>query len=111
AATPRPQADPDPTALIPATTTAEAAVAQFVQATGASYAGDCAATRSPDDLGKVCSRFVAERGNRRAYLLGRTFSEFSAWAFVQQGAEGWTVVSTAPLDLTDTSDAVPWTPE
>src|SRR5437879_6165392 len=62
-----PQADP-----APATATPDAAVAQLVRSTGASYAGDCATTSFPDDAGKVCSRFVAARGSVRAYLLGRT---------------------------------------
>ena len=87
---------------------AEDAVRQAVQATGAVYAGDCAATRSPADLGKVCSKLVEERESQRAYLTGRTFSEFSEWVFVEQTAGGWVLAGSAPLDFFATSIEVPW---
>jgi hypothetical protein len=89
-------------------TTPEAAVAQLVQETGATYAGDCATTQSPADVGKVCSRFIAVQGSLRAYWLGRTFSEFQTWAFVEQDASGWEPVGTVPLDPQATGDDVPW---
>src|SRR5687767_5303506 len=60
----------------------EAAVRTAVELSGDVYAGDCAATISPRDAGKVCSRLVAEQDGARAYLTGRTFSEFSRWVFV-----------------------------
>ena len=107
----RPQVAPDQATATAPATTPEAALEQLVRATGAVYAGDCATTRSPEDIGKICSRFVAERDSRRAYMLGRTFSEFSAWAFVQQVAGGWEPAGTAPLDPFATSVVVPWPPE
>ena len=88
--------------------TAEDAVRQAVEATGGVYAGDCAATRSPQDVGKVCSKFVEDRGPVRAYLTGRTFSEFSQWVFVEQTAGGWVLAGSAPLDFFATSIEVPW---
>lgn len=94
-------------ATAPATTPA-VAVAHLVQDTGATYAGDCATTQFPDDAGKICSRFIAAQGNLRAYWLGRTFSEFSMWAFVEQGASGWEPVGTVPLDPQATGADVPW---
>ena len=75
---------------------------------GMVYAGDCAATRSPDDIGKICSKLVDERGTLRAYLIGRTFSEFSTWVFVEQSATGWSVVGTSPLDFFAAAVAIPW---
>ena len=92
----RPAAEENPAAA-PAPTPEEA-VGQFVAANGAAYAGDCSAARSPQDIGAVCSKFVAQRGNVRTYLVGRTFSEFSERVFVEQDAAGWRFVSAAPLD-------------
>jgi hypothetical protein len=91
-----------------ASPTAEGAVAAFVQTQGAAYAGPCEQTRSPQDIGKVCSRLIEERGQTRAYLIGRTFSEFSTWVFIRPTSNGWTVVTAAPLDFHDTTGAVPW---
>lgn len=90
------------------TLTAEDAVRMEVESSGATFAGDCATTRSPDDIGKVCSKFIEERGTLRAYLIGRTFSEFSTWVFVEQGAAGWTVADTEPLDFFATDFSIPW---
>lgn len=92
----------------PAAATAEEAVRQAVERDGAVYAGDCAATRSPQDAGKVCSKPVNERDGVRAYLTGRTFSEFSTWVFVEQTAAGWQVAGTAPLDFFSQSLEIPW---
>lgn len=96
-----------PAATMPAATP-EDAVRQVVEAQGTRYAGDCAATRSPADRGATCSRFVSEQGGVRAYLTGRTFSEFSAWVFVAPQGGGWHVVGMAPLDFLDTRGHIPW---
>ena len=77
----------------------EAAVRAAVETAGDVYAGDCASTVSPRDAGKVCSRLVAENDGARAYLTGRTFSEFSRWVFVAPMDGGWTVTGTAALDF------------
>ncbi len=87
---------------------AEAAVAQLVEEGGTAFAGPCSGTRSPDDMGKVCSRFVAERAGVRAYVIGRTFSEFDRWVFVAESDGGWAVAGQAPLDFTSTSIEPPW---
>jgi hypothetical protein len=88
--------------------TPEGAVAAFVQAQGATYAGACEQTRSPQDIGKICSRLVEERGQIRAYLIGRTFSEFSTWVFIAPSGSGWIVMAAPPLDFHDTTGAIPW---
>lgn len=87
---------------------ADEAVRGAVARMGGVYAGDCAATRSPDDVGKICSKLIDQKGDQRAYLIGRTFSEFNTWTFVQQTASGWQVTATTPLDFMDMSDTVPW---
>lgn len=86
----------------------EQAVAAAVGARGALYAGDCTQMVSPRDIGKVCSRWVEERGGVRAYLLGRTFSEFTTWLFVARSSDGWQVVGEAPLRFESASLAIPW---
>ena len=105
AATAMAQTPEDPT---PAAATPDAAVRQVVAARGQVYAGACAATRSPTDRGAVCATLMAERAGLRAYLIGRTFAEYSEWVFVAQQGSGWRVVGTAPLDVFDTSGRIPW---
>lgn len=85
----------------------EAAVRMSVESRGGIYAGDCAAAVSPGDTGKVCSKLAGERQGTRAYLVGRTFSEFGGWVFVAPDGDGWTVTATAPLDFFAGAD-VPW---
>ena len=80
--------------------TPEAAVRAVVEAGGGVYAGDCGETVSPRDLGKVCSRLIEEKAGARAYLVGRTFSEFSTWVFVAPvSPDGWRVAASVPLDF------------
>src|SRR5215213_5916119 len=89
----------DAAELAPAAATPEAALAAFVVLAGGVFAGPCAQTRSPDDIGKVCAGFVDERDHLRAYLLGRTFSEFTTWVFLDEDGRGWTLLASAPLDF------------
>ena len=86
----------------------DGALAAFVHTSGAVFAGPCEGTRSPEDFGKVCARFVAERAGVRAYLTGRTFSEFTTWVFVAPSGSGWTVRATAPLDFNAATLTIPW---
>jgi hypothetical protein len=91
-----------------AAATPEDAVRLVVEADGKTYAGDCAAARSPQDVGKTCSKLIEERDGVRAYLTGRTFSEFSTWIFVEQTSTGWQSLGTEPLDFFATSIEIPW---
>lgn len=80
--------------------TPEAAIRAAVEAGGRVYAGDCADAVSPRDLGRICSRLVEEKAEARAYLVGRTFSEFSTWVFVAPvPPDGWRVAASVPLDF------------
>jgi hypothetical protein len=96
----------EPTAS--AARTLEEALDTYVRLTGGTYAGACEQTRSPEDLGKVCDRFVEEQGELRAHLLGRTFSEFDTWVFLADDGSGWTVLASAPLDFFDLTITIPW---
>lgn len=78
----------------------EAAIQAALAQSGFVYVGDCTATISPRDLGRYCSRLVDERAGVRAYLVGRTFSEFSRWMFVAPTEDGgWESAGEAPLDF------------
>ena len=88
--------------------TAEETVRLAVEARGDQYAGDCARTESPRDIGRVCSRLVDERDGQQAFLVGRAFSEFSRWLFLEETRDGWRLVEEAPLDLASDTGEVPW---
>jgi hypothetical protein len=92
----------------PAAGTPEEAIAQFVQGRGERYAGLCERARSPEDIGKVCSRLIESRGALQAHLIGRTFSEFSTWVFLDEQSGGWSVVASEPLDFHDMTGTIPW---
>src|SRR5690242_586458 len=84
------------------------ALRQALQLRGEVYAGDCAAARSPQDVGKFCSKLVSDRDSVSAYLTGRTFSEFDTWLFIAQSAGGWCIAGTAPLDDNVMGASIPW---
>jgi hypothetical protein len=90
--------------------TLEQALRDGAESGGAVYAGDCSHTRSPEDLGKTCTKLYEERGTVRAYLVGQTFSEFRRWLFLQNGPDGWVIIATAPMDTRASPIVVPWPP-
>lgn len=72
---------------------------------GGAYAGDCEST-TPSDVGQYCSKFSAEHYPVRAYLIGPTFSEFTAWLFIQQiGENEFISLGFTPYDE---SNIIPW---
>lgn len=89
-------------------TTPQAAIEALVEGRGDTYAGLCEQTRSPQDIGKVCSKLIETRAGVEAHLIGRTFSEFATWVFVAPRDGGWSVLGTAELDFFDTTGAIPW---
>lgn len=107
AAASTPQGGVQPLSMTPSPTP-QGAVHLAVERLGAVYAGDCATTRSPQDLGDVCSKLAGQKDGMRAYLVGRTFAEFSAWLFLRHTSAGWSAVSIAPLDFTAASLTIPW---
>ena len=86
----------------------EDAVRATVEATGARYVGDCSQTVSPRDIGAVCSKLAGEQGATRAYMVGRTFSEFSRWLFIEQTSSGWRVANELPLSIETDTGEIPW---
>lgn len=94
---------------LPAAATPDEAVQFAVQHLGGTYAGACeGAARSSESRGKMCSRYVAACGDVRAYLLGRTFSEYNTWLFIVQAHDGWHFARTESLALTGSLTDVPW---
>jgi hypothetical protein len=88
--------------------TPEAAIEVLVRSNGGQYAGPCEQTRSPEDIGKICSKLIEQRGTLQAHLIGRTFSEFSTWVFITPRDTGWAVLGTEELDFHDMSGSIPW---
>jgi hypothetical protein len=92
----------------PPAATPQEALRLAVESWGERYAGICEAARSPEDIGKVCSRFVAEQGGFRAYLIGQTFSEYTTWVFIRSVGRQWEFVRSAPLAFSASLSDVPW---
>ncbi len=84
-------------------TTSFDAVAVWMVGQGYEYAGDCVSASLDTDIGKYCSRVVADRGTEVVYEIGPTFSEFTTYLLVRQEVSGWVVAETAPL-----GGAPPW---
>jgi hypothetical protein len=57
------------------------------------FVGDCAVADRATDIGKFCVSAAGERGTRRAYHLGPTFSPSTALVIVEEGSDAWAVVS------------------
>ncbi len=62
---------------------------------GHEYAGECATTTLEDDIGKFCSTRCVDRGDRKVYGIGPTFSEYTTWLLVERHEGGWLDVDTA----------------
>lgn len=92
-------------------TTPEQVLLVYITSLGEIPAGECANTISPDDVGKICWKFIDQQADMQAYLTGRTFSEFSTWLFVrevvEEGTVGYRFIGVADLDFFGNGD-VPW---
>lgn len=89
-----PDATPTPTLPGP-----EDAIARWVDDNrSVGYIGDCSKENPGEDAGKLCSRQIGERGRRRAYAIGPTFSDPTALAIVEDTAEGWVIYSVENQD-------------
>jgi len=73
------------------------------------YVGDCADAQEGIDVGKLCSTLVGERGRSRAYVIGPTFSEYTATMLLEnvEGA-GWTVISVENRDPNAPVPGIDW---
>jgi hypothetical protein len=62
------------------------------------YIGDCSKANPGEDAGKLCSLQIGERGRRRAFTIGPTFSEPTALAIVEDSPQGWVIYSVENQD-------------
>ena len=77
----------------------EDVLSQWVQQNrNVGFVGDCSSARPGIDVGKLCMSIAGERGTRRAYNLGPTFSEGTALAILENSPDGWKVLSVANKD-------------
>jgi hypothetical protein len=67
------------------------------------YIGDCSIANRGEDSGKLCSTQIGERGRRRAYAIGPTFSDPTALAILEDTAQGWTIYSVENQDPSQAS--------
>jgi hypothetical protein len=88
--------------------TLEQALQAAATSLGFVYAGECSTARSPEDLGRLCTTFVEERSRIRAYIAGRTFSEYTLWLFIAEGPDGWRPAGDAPFDFFAPTLTPPW---
>lgn len=89
---------PDATAT-PTLPGPEDAIADWVDKNrSVGYVGDCSKANPGEDAGKLCSSQIGERGRRRAYSIGPTFSEPTALAILEDTAQGWTIHSVENQD-------------
>jgi hypothetical protein len=89
---------PDATAT-PALPGPEDAIAGWVDTNrSVGYVGDCSKANPGEDAGKLCSLQIGERGRRRAYTIGPTFSEPTALAIVEDTPQGWVIYTVENQD-------------
>ena len=88
----------------------EDVMGQWVQQNrNVAFVGDCANARPGIDVGKLCMSIAGERGTRRAYNLGPTFSDPTALAILENDPDGWKVLSVTNHDPTqDSAPGINW---
>ena len=70
---------------------------------------NCADAQDGVDVGKLCATLVGERGTRRAFALGPTFSDPTALAILEDKASGWEILSVANRDPSQGAiPGIPW---
>lgn len=74
------------------------------------YVPYCTEADRGTDVGKLCASFRGERGTRRAYDIGPTFSEPTGLAILEQAGDGtWSVLSVANRDPSAPGiPGIPW---
>jgi len=83
--------DATPTPSLPGP---EDALSAWVSANrNVAFISNCDDAQRGVDTGKLCARQIGERGTLRAYELGPTFSQSTALAMLENGDQGWVVLS------------------
>jgi hypothetical protein len=74
------------------------AVAAFLQARGARFAGTCATADQIADVGAYCAELYDDRGALQVHWVGLVGSEPDTWLLVAAAQTGWAVIDFAPID-------------
>jgi hypothetical protein len=70
---------------------------------------NCGDAQEGVDVGKLCATLVGERGTRRAFALGPTFSDPTALAILEEKPEGWEILSVTNRDPSQGEiPGIPW---
>lgn len=100
---------PDATATPDVPGPDDALAAWVTENRNVAFIANCDDAERGVDTGKLCARQVGERGSRRAYELGPTFSESTALALLDEGSDGWTVLSVTNRDPSAGNiPGIPW---
>ena len=98
----QPEATPTPAKPGP-----EQALSEWVRTNrNVTFIPNCDEARRGVDTGKFCARLRGERGTRRAYDLGPTFSDPTALAIVEEQPDAWVVLSVENRDPSQPSSAI-----
>lgn len=89
---------PDPTATPDVPGPEEALATWVAENRNVAFIPNCAEAVQGQDTGKLCALQIGERGTRRAYSLGPTFSEPTALALLEETPDGWNVLSVTNRD-------------
>jgi hypothetical protein len=70
---------------------------------------NCGDAKQGVDTGKLCATLVGERGTRRAFALGPTFSDPTALAILEEKPDGWEILSVTNQDPSQGAiPGIPW---
>lgn len=70
---------------------------------------NCGDAKQGVDTGKMCATLVGERGTRRAFALGPTFSDPTALAILEEKPDGWEILSVTNRDPSQGEiPGIPW---
>jgi hypothetical protein len=70
---------------------------------------NCEDAREGVDVGKLCATLIGERGTRRAFAIGPTFSEPTALAIMEDTPNGWEILSVNNRDPSQVEiPGIPW---
>jgi len=73
------------------------------------FVPNCGDAKDGVDIGKLCATLIGERGTRRAFALGPTFSDPTALAILEEKPEGWVILSVANRDPSQGEiPGIPW---
>jgi hypothetical protein len=88
----------------------EAVLGNWVAANrNVTFIPNCGDAKQGVDVGKLCATLVGERGTRRAFALGPTFSDPTALAILEEKPDGWEILSVTNQDPSQGAiPGIPW---